>query len=383
MKFIKITGAVLTIVILFAIIWPLRVYFYETKGAEKYTSYLKENYQHVNLETNAIEFNFPDAFYENQLFILGENHGSQHLQKLDLALIKHLNEKIGLQWIYAEVNPYQALMFNRYLESGNEAYITPIFSNWYENTRQWGNQQFFEKIKLLREHNLTLPEDQRVAFFGVDAMNEFSVRKTEALLAQEVLTDSQKQLLSNNLKYIENDASRYEIILNNTQQMVELGIGDNEPLYGLWGLFHAMKTTIAGGKGRPLAMQLTESDLPFADKTVTLISVFVDSENNTPSRILPSIITSDKPFTDFPIGQDNPYLFYIVGVNDLKSVADGRDVTIFDISKEDSPYAGSRRMRDQYGLLSVLFEFPIDSSSGSAADYLVLIQNSPAVDGFK
>lgn len=41
----------------------------------------------------------------------------------------------------------------------------------------------------------------------------------------------------------------------------ESGIGDDEPLYGFWGIFHLLRTTV-NKSVRPLAMRLADSDLP-------------------------------------------------------------------------------------------------------------------------
>ena len=40
---------------------------------------------------------FDPKFYDNQLFLLGEAHGVQRPQALDLALLQHLNQRAGVR----------------------------------------------------------------------------------------------------------------------------------------------------------------------------------------------------------------------------------------------------------------------------------------------
>jgi len=47
---------------------------------------------------------FDDAFYQHQLFLLGESHGVQKPQEVDFELLKHLNQKPGIRYYIDEVD---------------------------------------------------------------------------------------------------------------------------------------------------------------------------------------------------------------------------------------------------------------------------------------
>ena len=83
---------------------------------------------------------FDAAFYGNQLFLLGEAHGVQRPQEIDLALLKHLNERAGVRTCVAEIDCAKAYYLNEYLRTGDEATLDLVFRSWVAETAQWANQ---------------------------------------------------------------------------------------------------------------------------------------------------------------------------------------------------------------------------------------------------
>ncbi|MEL7454535.1 MAG: hypothetical protein AAGJ50_14300, partial [Pseudomonadota bacterium] len=299
---------------------------------------------------------------------------------------------------------------------------------WLSSATQWGNQQHYEKVRRLRAYNLTRPEAERLRYFGVDLISEdersdaaawlanlmenlpdtapadlLALREASAAfdpetfpaIAERALTSlatdggstdgletlnlAAVQHLTKNMLMSLQGAGRYDAIPSNITAMVEeFGIGDDEPLYGFWGLFHAMKAVV-NETGRPLALRLAEAGLPFSDRIVTFSMVYADSDQNMPSRILPSALQDEGPFTELPMGQNNPYLMYLYGIGDLRAVAGGAPVSIFSLYNEGSPYIGKTRLRTQTGLLTQVFKFEITPPEQQPSDYVILVEGSPAL----
>ncbi|MEM1396726.1 MAG: hypothetical protein AAGH38_04680, partial [Pseudomonadota bacterium] len=454
------------IVVIAAAAWPWKVVLDERIGAQEFQDYLSQTVVPLDYNEPDAGFEFPDWFYDQRIFFLGEIHGTQHAQLLDLALMKHLNQRIGVRWLMAELSPVQAARFNRFLDTGDASVVDPVFSRWLASATQWGNQQHFEKLVAVRDYNMTLPEEQRLRYFGIDRIGDGDVEdaaawvaselaslpedgavdetlvsfKTAAeayssdpdgfivaarafgdwtppvassetenpnaigtddtsdadtALAEEVTTPdtddtdypdypdytddpdyTELKYIALNVATLADTSNRYPVFLRNIELMVnQLGIGDDEPVYGFWGLFHSLKTKV-NVDGRPLALRLEESDFPFSNAIVSTIMVYADSDQNLPSYILPKQLQADGPYTDLPMGQNNPYLLYLDGIGDLITVADDADAALFDLNRDNSPYRGVDRLKRQSGILTRVFPFDIDQSERRASEFIVLVKDS-------
>ncbi|WP_203293439.1 hypothetical protein [Maricaulis parjimensis] len=412
---LKLVRNIILGAILLAIALPWTGVIQDAFTGGRYRDYLEEHHQSVDLTVVGGDLQFDPDFYTNRLFIMGEIHGTQTSQLLDLRLMQHLNEQIGLRYIMAEMDPTQADRINAYLDTGNESLIRPVFRAWLAEAAQWGNQQHFEKLQQLYEYNASLPADRRFHYVGVDqiqrreiALDWFSTRLAdisptgaaaallEALEREERQDDALPSLFDSALPQLAaepdpvlaymaqairadfDNPGRYERVLSNINTMVDvLAIGDDEPVYGFWGLFHSLGVTVNDG-ARPLVLRLRESDLPFAGAIANLTQSYANSSQNMPSHILPEPIRPDGPFFDALVSQDNPYLSYLDGIGDLKAVASDQNATIFRINAPGSPYENGGRLIEQSGLLTHVFRFEIDPFAGFATDYAILIRNSPA-----
>ncbi|MEO1656883.1 MAG: hypothetical protein AAFR65_04110 [Pseudomonadota bacterium] len=429
LKWTLLFGLVLAIA---AALWPWKVVVEERLSAGPYTSYLERHVQRIDLEQTDPGFSFPDAFYDSQLYLVGEIHGAQAAQDFDLALMKHLHERVGVRWLMAELSYVQAERFNAYLETGDESHLAPVFQAWLDRAAQWGNQQHFDKIKDLHAYNVSLPEERRIRYFGVDRIHEddlddamlwlggmmadlpdeapgslISLRSTalsgdasafsnvasEALSELQAARDPDDSVLGidpvaashlvRNILMTLDGAGRYDVIPGNIEAMVrDFGIGDDEPLYGFWGLFHVMKAVV-NETGEPLALRLSNGDLPFADAITSIVMTYADSQQNFPSKALPGFLQSEGPFTEFTMSQNNPYLMYLDGIGDLRAVAGGSQTAIFELYTEGSPYVGDTRLRTQTGLLTKVFRFEITPPEQQPAEYIVLIDGSPALTAWE
>lgn len=390
-----------------------------------YQEYLEDHVQRLDLSAPDPGIDFPEAFYNHRLFLVGEIHGAAKAQRLDFTLMTHLADRAGVRWLMAELDPAQAGRFNAYLETGDASVVRPVFEAWLAEAAQWGNQEHFEKLRALREWNQARPEAERLRYFGVDWIQDVdgavawlarelergpsdagteagdagSARERlweqardfdgdlQALLKAAEEADAalepETRHLVRSLRMHAEGASRYEAIEANVDAMVEdFGIGEDEPIYGFWGVFHVMQTRV-NGSARPLALRLRASTHPFADDIVSLVMVYADAKMNMPSRMLPEAIRPQGPFFDAPMSQDSPYLQYLKGIRDLKIVADGADAAIFRLDAEGSPYEEGDRLLEQRGLLTKLFPFEVSLEDGRPAEYVILVNGSDALTAYQ
>ena len=146
-------------------------------------------HQEIDLSDNAKFPLFNDDFYKNQLFLLGETHGFKNAQVVDLALLKHLNQRVGVRHYIAEVDPTKAYYINQYLQTGQDSTLRLVFASWIAETMQWANADFFRKIQAIRVYNQTLPKIKRIRFVGIDAVQD------RPLIARQLLELAGNQLV--------------------------------------------------------------------------------------------------------------------------------------------------------------------------------------------
>ena len=183
LKVLKWAFLLILLLVVFALTWPWSAVVQERLTARPFASYLDDNLRPLDLDIDDAGFAFDDAFYDHDLFLLGEIHGAQMAQDVDLAMMKHLNQRAGVRWLMAELSYVQAARFNAFLDTGEESYLAPVFEKWLASSTQWGNQQHYDKILAVRAYNMTLPPERRLRYFGVDSIGEDSQADAAAWLA--------------------------------------------------------------------------------------------------------------------------------------------------------------------------------------------------------
>lgn len=105
--------------------------------------------------------------------LLGEaSHGTSEFYKWRAEITKHLISEKGFSFIAVEGDWPDCYRVNRYVKgmsttSDKNAYdILYSFNRW--PTWMWANREILELIEWLREYNLTLSEEQKVGFYGLD-----------------------------------------------------------------------------------------------------------------------------------------------------------------------------------------------------------------------
>ncbi|RYF75220.1 MAG: hypothetical protein EOO39_07245, partial [Cytophagaceae bacterium] len=280
---------------------------------------------------------FDDAFYDNQLFLLGESHGFQKPQEIDLALLKHLNRRIGLRYYIAEVDPTKAYYLNQYLQSGSDSTLQLVFRSWIAETAQWANTDFYRKIQAIRAYNQTLPVKSRIRFVGIDAVQDRSLlvrqlreltqshaafvtdkvrldslatylealpKKPDSLAAQVAINwvghiNAQPKVYRNvpaaitnellatltGLSYRKTIRRREPTLFANFRDAISRLNLQNEKLYGFWGAGHIGQAPFLKGS-KPFAALVQASDLPMRGKTVSFMCRYVDSFMMVPTSFM-------------------------------------------------------------------------------------------------
>ncbi|WP_294297881.1 hypothetical protein [uncultured Sphingomonas sp.] len=304
-----------------------------------------------------IAFRFPASFYRSKLILLGESHGFAAPQVVDLELLTHLNQRIGLTDYVAEVDPVQADLLNRYLVTGDDALLTRVFDFWTKSGAQWGNRAFEAKVRGIRALNQRLPEKRRIRLLGIDAIQDWALvaewaangdAEAAKRLAAAPKDDRARTLraaiadrtgtVAGQLRATLDDAvagkGRETIIFDSYARAVGGDLLGNRPAYGLWGMYHVMQAGI--NKTRPFAARVVASDLPAAKATTSVALLALDSAVQIPAP-MPTGLRRLR-MTNF--NMDGPYVM-VKGAATLRAASRPSTVRIFDLGAKGTPFTGS------------------------------------------
>ncbi|MBO0933956.1 hypothetical protein [Fibrella aquatilis] len=375
---------------------------------------------------------FDTSFYQHDLFMLGEVHGYATPQTLDFALLKHLNQRVGLRYYLAEMDGAQAALVNAYLETGQTPLLDSLFSGFlrqtHAGTSQWGNQEFYNKLIRIRAYNHTLPDSARIQFLGVDWFQQngyYALPQLRAIVRQrprpagacpeldslirvcqqpklsigQVLPFAKairadrlaqpivyKQWLENqNINffqiiealclYTENIRTRDEIAARLTQFLIrERGL-KGQKLYGLWGYTHVMKATV--NKSRGVAELLGKAGL----RVMTMPILFGDSYMLIHRRNLPFIFRDKGEFQQSKLLNADGHVFKVDGFNELAKLAGSGETTLFRLDADGSPYRNALHLVKVGGFTGSKMS-PDDPQNHVTTDYfqyVFVVKNSPAL----
>ncbi|MFI5151126.1 MAG: hypothetical protein ACHQRM_15445 [Bacteroidia bacterium] len=95
-----------------------------------------------------------------KLFLLGENHGVAINPVLILKSIKYFYARAGMRYFIIEQSPSEAMLYNRYLRTGDESLVKECWDFRYlEYIDFWRNLYAFNKTKA---------EKERITVIGID-----------------------------------------------------------------------------------------------------------------------------------------------------------------------------------------------------------------------
>jgi len=382
---LKLLGGLVVLIILAIaglIAWPLIPVVQDGFGGAEHRAWLEDHRTEIDLAAADAGFDFGPEIHDARFVMLSEIHGYRAVQALDLALVEHFAQTGPARTYLAELGPGQALAFNTMISGGDEGPARAVFDAWAENTTQWGNQEFFQKLERIRELNASLPEDRRIWFVGVDAPSDRDrlAPLVEAGPDAEPGFDSFAAVQAVNARLgraaLERESDdRYFHILANIDIIDSLD--SDRAFYGLWGLFHGTKTTVNGVE--PMAVRLNRAGGVFEDEVATLMTVCVDEcLNMMPARAMPSFLhgDGDPDYIYIPNNFDDAMLARVRGINELKAAMGEADVAAFRIAGDGTPYASGQRLRTLTGYLMLIQGWEYGGPAAEITDYYIVMRNS-------
>lgn len=102
----------------------------------------------------------------NTIFLSGEAHGNVKSIDMNLYLMKYFIENTGIRYILYEGGYAEAQYINMYLDTGNENILIDIFDS-FRGTSNYTMEKY-NFLKSVYEYNLTLNEDSKIKFVGID-----------------------------------------------------------------------------------------------------------------------------------------------------------------------------------------------------------------------
>lgn len=373
---------------------------------------------------------FPAAFYRNKVFLLGESHGVQRVQELDFALLRHLNRRAGVRHYLAEMDCAQAHYLNAYLHTGDEVALQRVFAGWVRAQAVWGNADFAQKIRRIRQLNQRLPVRRRICFVGIDGVQDPALvadylaelsagrralppaiaasldsvqrvlrapsgraaagaeRLRQALqtaapacrLALGPVSYAQLQYALLNVSYARTLPEREAQLFANYQAALDLWHLHHAKLYGLWGLGHVLQRPALGGYV-DWAARLRASTVPGHDQVVSLLCTYSGCRMMTASATLPlAWQTPHQPFTACDKYNHDGPLVILSGLAPLLQTTLPGSTTLVQL---DAPGATAHRLPAQLRYapgLPASQQLRLDPTLPAIAyvQYLLLVRDSPA-----
>lgn len=388
-KILKWLALLVLLGILFFIALPWFPVIADSFAAKEQKAYLSENNVKLDMSQADGNFAFDDNFYANRFFMLGEMHGYARVQSIDLALLTHLNKRLGVRDYMAETDPATAIIFNHYLRTGEDEALLDVFETWHdERQSQWGNLDFIEKIRSIRDLNRSLPDERKIRFIGVDGPS----KKKFVVMAQTLSSVDDDPAYAVNKMLLEANASRgdditrYRHILSNIA-LIDKALPEAK-FYGLWGISHINKVGTNGSPSLSNYLNSGTEKIPptFNDAVATITTLCIGTcSNMIPSGAFPGI---PKPkngelYTEAPLSFDNVWMFRTRGIGAAKSVMGDAPNILFDVNNPGSPYSKPSALVGSSGYMSMIGDFHIDGPAAENFDALILMNGSNALKPMK
>lgn len=139
---------------------------------------------------------------ENEIFFAGENHGSVKSMEMNMYLLKYFVEKGNIKYILYEGGYCTGELLNNYLETGDENILTFI-QDAFSGTSVY-TMEHYNLLKDIYNYNLTLSEDKKLKFVGVDIEHQpnVAIRYIRSLIPGKEINDEEVREFIDILKSI-------------------------------------------------------------------------------------------------------------------------------------------------------------------------------------
>ncbi len=395
MKILKITGKLVLLIIGLIVLVYLGFRLKEYLAGNKYVDYLNKNKLVSERIKETIPLKFDNDFSQNQLYLVGEIHELGTSPVIDVSTFKYLNQKNNVTTYIAEMDISQAYYINQYLKDSTDLRLKTILDKWVVwigtnstefRGQKWGN---------FKEYYRQLNDKKKFEVFGLNRLNDFTLlnrlltEKLPVTYSTEIPEDKdslltwvstrlpeifktasfsfQDSLLLANIEFncsnLDKIKSRDEFMYENFRRYYTQNDWKTKKIYGCFGLYHTLQ-----GIERTLAGRIKESRI-LNDNLISLVALYTDSKLTVPSQGLPTYLADDGAFSKLSYSSDNIFLGYIKGIEDFKRVSDRNTINLFKLNSNDSPYNLSNRGLDNFSLVQLFGEIPIDENKVTT-DYI-------------
>lgn len=402
-KFFKLLffGIIATIALAFISYYGFLAWEYKSGG--KYVDYITKNQELVSLEE---EFSFEimaEDLQNNDLILTGEIHGFEEPNHFDISFFKHLHKNYGVRDYIAELDILQASLINEYFQTGEDSLLHTALKKWIV-VQGRNNKSYYKKYHSFHEFYQKLPESEKFKFIGIDRIQDWSLLMTyinkrshnyehlkpleyhpktliaqlEERIAQLIQLESKGEIpleyLLQNIRYKKNKLYRSDIMFQNFEQLYKHHRLESKKIYGWFGLAHVFQYKINGKD--PFASLVRLSDLPLANKIISINFLFVDSYMVMDNTHIPKFLKDRKNLSKFPVSADNIWLMYTYGIGDFKRCTRENSKSIIKMNGEQNPYAHSSRLRKHFQILSLVDLFELNEKDEAYIQYTVFVRNS-------
>ncbi len=356
-KFLKIIGLIILVIILIPLLFLGYKYvagkLYMGGEDEANITYLNDHkYVFSGNSSDAIPV-FDETFYNNKVFMLGENHGFAAVQKIDELLFKHLNQKIGLRYYIGEMDSIRAKRLTQFLsaETKDTALLAQVVRDIKIRIPQQSSVELYQKWMNMYDYNQTLPDSLKLEVLGID-----------------ISFDGAKSAFR-----------RDSAMMLNFLRIVEKRKLQNEQFYGLFGFAHAMQDGIEERNNYYLAAKLKRAAPPY-NQVQSIVCYNIDSEMYMPKNDQFPTPEDEK----IPLANHNGPIAMVKGIKDLVAASNKNENTLFKLNGKESPYDKSQL------LAGIKVDFlgsdvlPHDANKATTAyfQYAILLRNSEALTPF-
>jgi len=361
--------------------------------------------------SDSLQFNSLDAaFYENDLFLLGEVHEIETSPRVDFALFTQLHEEMGIDTYLAEMDLAQGYYLEQYIKGSNAVPLDEILKEWVVYIGSISTQ-FRHRWEKLRAYYATLPEGKKFNLVGIDRTRDLTLSRKllleklpaeyhseipeelEALIAwadsdlSEILSsttfnETDRTLLENmyfNLSEYHQVRYRNAFMYENFKRYHAQNNWSGKKLYGGFGFAHTLQaySQMFAGKIKK------DTTLGYSDKMVSLNTMYVDSKLTVQSKALPKFMQDKgQAFTKFNYSQDNRIFLYVKGIADYKKVTTPNSISLIKLDAENSPYKTSTRGTKVKQLISIWEGFDIIDGTATTdyAQYIIFVRNADWIE---
>jgi hypothetical protein len=290
---------------------------------DAHVAYLTKH-QEVLDRKNAAFSSLDSAFYNNNVFMLCENHGYEDVQLIDDQLFIHLNKKAGVRFYIAEMDSVMSDKLNTFLRNpiADKGLLKSLVTDVADIIPQQSSQQLMDKWLRIHAYNVQLPDSAKIEVLGLDKNR----RDTSLSIGR--------------------DSS---MLLNFNALVKKRGL-QNQKFYGLFGYAHGMQAGIGERNTHYLAAKFKRNGaFPQFQKIQTIACLTLESEMYIP------------PFEGMPTPPDKKTGMFNMdgpmaltkGIKDAKTVTAPNAITLFNLNAADSPYKKTQRLMGvQINLLS-------------------------------